>query len=229
MSAVSIITPWLNHSELIPDYERAVAGGRVIIIDNGSGPEHAPAIREMTTRLGGVYLRNEVNRGFAAANNQGLAHAGGQIILFLNNDIVAEPGFLDAVQRDVPDGSLVGPELRKVLVYGMWMPYVVGWCIAGKADVWSRLGPWDAAAYGEAFWEDNDLCLRALDAGIELLRRDWPVRHKGGLTTGTMLLWGEVYERNRATFATRVRPIYDRLRAQFLASTPGTSPQLRKP
>src|SRR3569832_1022284 len=96
---ISIITPWLDHTHFIEDYERAVAapGVEVIVIDNGSSESHATALREMIDRLNGKYLRNEENRWFSAANNQGLAVASGGIVIFLNNDIAADPGGLDLV------------------------------------------------------------------------------------------------------------------------------------
>src|SRR5437764_11680548 len=111
---VSIITPWLDHPEFIEDYERAMQGGgvEVIIIDNASASANALLLQQMVQRLGGKYVRNEENRWFSAANNQGLAAASGDIILFLNNDIAATPGWLDAVRADVGGGALWGPTLR---------------------------------------------------------------------------------------------------------------------
>jgi GT2 family glycosyltransferase len=214
MAAVSIITPWRDHPELIADYERSVAGAQIVVVDNASVRDHAQLVRDMVQRLGGVYLRNEQNRGFAAANNQGLEHARGDVVLFLNDDIIAAPGFIDTVAVETDDRELVGPSLQRVLVYGIWLPYLEGWCVAGRRSVWNQLGGWDAAAYPDVYWEDTDLCLRATEAGLRLRQREWPIQHKGGQTTQSLLRWGEVYERNRATFAARVKPLYERLRRE---------------
>src|SRR6185312_14484455 len=110
---VSIITPWLDHPEFIADYERAVhaPGVEVIIVDNGSAAANARLLADMVQRLGGKYIRNDQNRWFAAANNQGLAVATGQVIVFLNNDIAADPTWTDAVRRDLQPAGLYGPEL----------------------------------------------------------------------------------------------------------------------
>jgi glycosyltransferase involved in cell wall biosynthesis len=70
--------PWLNHPELITTYEAAVQGAQVIIVDNGSDEASAKAIREMVERLKGIYIRNAANKGYAAANNQGLEAATGK-------------------------------------------------------------------------------------------------------------------------------------------------------
>jgi GT2 family glycosyltransferase len=214
MASITIITPWKDHPELIPDYERSVSGAFVIVIDNASLSENALQIKAMVERLQGIYLRNESNEGFAAANNLGLAYAGEELVMFLNNDIAAPAGLFNGIDRDVPEGVLAGPSLQRQLVYGLWLPYLEGWCIAGRRRVWDRLGGWDAAAYPDPFWEDNDLCLRAVEAGLKLVLRPWPITHKGGKTIQSLLRWGEVFERNRATFAARVRPVYERLRLQ---------------
>src|SRR4051812_47718208 len=91
VSDISIITPWLDHPEFIADYERAVtaAGVQVIVVDNGSSQLVAPLLAAMVKRMGGVYIRNEENRWFSSANNQGLASATGQVVLFMNNDVSA--------------------------------------------------------------------------------------------------------------------------------------------
>lgn len=206
---ISIITPWLGGLHLIPDYERAVKGAQVISVDNGSAPDDADAIRAMTERLGGVYLRNEVNAGFAGANNQGYQHATGDVVIFLNSDIAGDPAWLKQVVADVHDGALYGPALMAQIVYGMRMPYLEGWCVAATRATWDSLGgPWDADAYPGPYWEDNDLCLRAIQAGHSLSQTAWRLKHKGGQSAGSLIKWGDTFERNRATYAERVKGVW---------------------
>lgn len=66
----------------------------VVVVDNASADGSA----EMVEReFPGVRLvRNRENRGFGAANNQGMAAVGADAYLLLNSDAYAEPG---AVQR----------------------------------------------------------------------------------------------------------------------------------
>ena len=60
-----------------------------IVVDNGSSDGSA----EMAEReFGARVIRNAENRGFCAANNQGIAAARGEFIALLNNDAEAEPG-----------------------------------------------------------------------------------------------------------------------------------------
>lgn len=214
---ISIISPWMNGvAHLLADYATATEGAEIITVDNGSEPADAAALAAFTAPRG-VYLRNDVNAGFSAANNQGYAQATGDIIMFLNSDIAGSPAWLEAAARDMRDGALYGPSLQQQLVAGGMFPYLEGWCIAATRATWARLGavpwepgrdvgPWDADSYPGPYWEDNDLCLRALAAGISLVQTTWPLQHKGGQTAGALLKHAASFEANRATFAQRALP-----------------------
>lgn len=211
---ISLITPFAGSSlDLLPDYEQATLGAELVIIDNASDAPTAEALRSLPSERGTV-IRNEHNAGFAAANNQGYAQAHGDIIVFLNSDIAGDPAWLTLVADDVKDGALYGPALGQQLVYGRWLPYLEGWCIAATLNTWRKLersttgiyrGPWDALAYPGPYWEDNDLCFRAAQQGIALHQTHWPIQHKGGRTAGALVNHAETFEANRATFAARVK------------------------
>lgn len=241
MRTVGIITPWMGGLDLLVDYAAAIQGAHeVVTVDNGSDEATARALEA----AGGTYLRNDTNAGFAAANNQGYAASTADIIVFLNSDVAGDARFVRAVLADVKDGALYGPSLQQQLVYGMWLPYIEGWCVATTRATWDRIkphlfnwtlakqqgawdelqrqlaertekgpllqpGPWDAENYPGPYWEDNDLCLRALQAGISLVQTQWPITHKGGRTAGAIIKHGETFERNRATFAARARQVWE--------------------
>jgi glycosyltransferase involved in cell wall biosynthesis len=248
MPSLSIITPWYgpNSVALMADYYAAVQGAQVITVDNASEHAIAQQLSAMTTELGGEYIRNNTNVGFAAANNQGYARATGDIVIFLNSDIAAPAGWLNAVAADVQPGALYGPSLAQQLIYGMWLPYLEGWCIAATRETWDGLrprledwtaakargewghiqqhlaengakgkrpivqrGPWDAELFENPYWEDNYLCFEAMDKGVSLIHTAWPVQHKGGASAGALIKHGASFERNRATFAERVRPMWE--------------------
>src|SRR5262245_508758 len=72
----------------------------VIVVDNGSddgSPDMVAAqfANDRPYRL--KLIRNSVNRGFCAGNNQGLAEANGAFIALLNNDAEAHPNWLAAL------------------------------------------------------------------------------------------------------------------------------------
>jgi len=70
------------------------AAARVIVVDNASTDDSLTDLPDapFTLRL----IRNDTNRGFAAACNQGAAAGDAPFLLFLNPDMVVEPGALAA-------------------------------------------------------------------------------------------------------------------------------------
>lgn len=85
-----------------------------IVVDNGSSDGSADlAERE----FGAQVIRNRENRGFCAANNQGIQAAHGEFIALLNNDAEAEPGWLAALERACSKRTDVGMAASKVLVW----------------------------------------------------------------------------------------------------------------
>jgi GT2 family glycosyltransferase/glycosyltransferase involved in cell wall biosynthesis len=83
----------------------------VIVVDDAS-PE--PLAQALATVTGVRFERPEKNGGFIAACNLGAARARGATLVFLNNDTIVTPGWLD-VMLDVfdrrPDAGLVGAKL----------------------------------------------------------------------------------------------------------------------
>lgn len=205
---ITIITPWLNHPELIEGYEAAVQGvDELIIVDNGSTAETQSALRAMHARIGdtGAYIRNDENRYFSAANNQGLAHAPGDIVVFLNNDISGDPGWLEQVRVDVEDGYLCGPAADMRVVAGQPLLYIEGWCIAARREVWEALGGWDEELFRLPYWDDVDLCWRARRAGYKLRKTSWSLTHLSNTTSRTTPGAYDGSEVNRQAFELRVR------------------------
>jgi GT2 family glycosyltransferase len=86
----------------------------IIVVDNASHDGTPEWLRGVETRglLPLSLVLNDDNRGFAAANNQAAARARGEVLVFLNNDCVVTPGWLDTLVahlgRDRSLG-LIGP------------------------------------------------------------------------------------------------------------------------
>ncbi|KAF1709229.1 glycosyl transferase [Pseudoxanthomonas kalamensis DSM 18571] len=87
------------------------AACEIIIIDDGSSDRSG----EWLPRIEGLrYHRRAENGGFVAACNDGAAVARGEYVVFLNNDTVPQPGWLDALLATFethPDAGLVGAQL----------------------------------------------------------------------------------------------------------------------
>ncbi len=183
---VSVVIPHYGSPDLTAACILSLAthspGVELIVVDNGTG-ERFPC---------DILIRNEQNEGFAAACNQGAAAATHDRVVFLNNDTVVHPGWLDplldALHEDVaavgahliyPDGrtqhagisiSGAGPTLhaenRKAGTAGQ----VDG--VTGACMLVDRQRFFDAGGFDEGYWngyEDVDLCLALRAAGWKIV------------------------------------------------------------
>lgn len=85
-----------------------------VVVDNGSVDGSADMAEG---EFGARVIRNGDNRGFCAANNQGIAAAAGDFIALLNNDAEAEPGWLAALHVACARAADIGMAASKVLVW----------------------------------------------------------------------------------------------------------------
>ncbi len=178
MTTVAIVTPWLNHRELWPDYEVAISvsnADEVWIVDNGS----APALEFATLRL-------ETNKGFCGGSNAGLHEARTDVVVFLNNDVsLVRADWLDRLLDALEPGTLAGPRLRRdphTVVDGKVMPYLDGWCLAGYRDELLEIGGWDTTLDEPGYFSDNLLCLEARAIGLRLVETGVGLHHKRNQT-----------------------------------------------
>lgn len=77
----------------------------VIVVDNASIDGSADMVAEEFPSA--ILIRNEVNRGFGAANNQGLDRLSRPLALFLNSDCYADPGAITRLSILFRDKSIV--------------------------------------------------------------------------------------------------------------------------
>src|SRR5436305_1746521 len=78
----------------------------VIVVNNASTDE----TRELLSHFGDLVrvIDNDTNRGFVDACNQGASVARGKYLVFLNNDTVVLPGWLDALVETIESNESVG-------------------------------------------------------------------------------------------------------------------------
>lgn len=105
----------LRHLHIcLPPLEENVAtrGGEVILVDNASvdATQQAIPMEFPWVRL----LCNDGNRGYAAAVNQGMRVAGGDLVLVLNPDVIVRPGTIGRLAEFMqahPHVGIAGPRL----------------------------------------------------------------------------------------------------------------------
>lgn len=85
----------------------------IIIVDNGSTDGSQKFIKENYPKF--ILIENKKNYGFAEGNNIGFRASKGKYILFLNNDTVVTPNFLEPLVDDCENDSKIGciqPQIR---------------------------------------------------------------------------------------------------------------------
>jgi GT2 family glycosyltransferase/glycosyltransferase involved in cell wall biosynthesis len=117
MPQASIVIPVFNQFPHTLACLRALAAHppqatiEIIVVDDGSSDETEAALQKVE---GLRYHRRSHNGGFIAACNDGAALARGDYLVFLNNDTVPQPGWLDALLHtfvEHPDAGLAGAQL----------------------------------------------------------------------------------------------------------------------
>jgi GT2 family glycosyltransferase len=98
---ISIVVVTWNGRRYLDPCLRAAEGQRdvraeVVLVDNGSTDGTVEFVREAFPRV--RIVRLDENRGFAAGNNAGAREARGELLAFLNNDTVADPGWLSSLR-----------------------------------------------------------------------------------------------------------------------------------
>ncbi|MFI4941580.1 MAG: glycosyltransferase family 2 protein [Burkholderiales bacterium] len=178
----------------------------VIVIDNASRDETAA---ELSKRLPHTtVIRNPANLGFGPANNQALALVNTPYALLLNPDCDIEIAALEqllACAARYPAAAIIAPqgwhgegkpqasyrqafyEKRAAQAYRIpdgtcSTKWLHGCCMLVRVDAFRRFGGFDERFF--LYYEDDDLCLRALQAGYDcLLEPQAQVLHVGGTSS----------------------------------------------
>ncbi len=182
----------------------------VIVVDNGSSDGTPAFLTDLAGRDARVRtILNATNRGFAAANNQGIAASTGEIVVLLNNDTVVPPGLLGRLvahlERDAglgmvcPTTNFCGNEAKVDPDYSdlsglpafaarraaenagevFDIPIAAMYCVALRREVLEKVGPLDEA-FGIGMFEDDDYALRIREAGFRVVcAEDAYIHHVG--------------------------------------------------
>lgn len=174
----------------------------VIIIDNASTDETEIGCKPYSCR----YFRNSENTGFGAAVNKGYKESKGDVVLFLNNDIMFgcnDVNWLKQIEELARDNTaLIGPtgglldsnfNFVKETDDFNGINYISGWFLCANKKVFDSLiingneGPFDAKTFF-AYFEDADLSFRASEKKTPFLQKKVPIFHIGRQTSKTLNL-----------------------------------------
>lgn len=196
---VSILIPTYNRSEVFPAVvEGLLAQGyaewEVVVVDDGSAPDQREALAREAARDPRIRFldREGERRGAPVCRNQAFAASRGEFILFHDSDDAMAPECLEqrvAVLRARPelDFAVFQCELFRTTPGDtpLWLNVHAGdddllrllrhddpWFTASplyRRTALERIGPWDEAL---ASWQDWELHIRALMAGLKYERRN---------------------------------------------------------
>jgi len=180
---VSVVIPTYNRSASLRRLLRALertkqpAGGmEIVVVNDGSTDDTASVLSEAPVRS-----VSQPNRGRALARQRGLRSARGEVIVFLDDDVVPRSDAIDRMVRALDTADGVGARIlplntKPLIAHYMHVDGIVNhYVIAGRAlwlitaasafrrEALERIGGFDPT-YAQA-GEDVDLTLRLVESG----------------------------------------------------------------
>lgn len=210
----------------------------VIVVDNGSTDGTSEWVKNLNLPNYKI-IRNKTNVGFVKACNQGIKKAKGDYVLLLNNDTIVSQdwlrGLLDCIESN-PKLAIVGP--RTNFASGFQLDYqakyqtiqefleftdtyrrkfrgqyfyhwrIIGFCMLIRKSVLDKIGLLDER-FSPGNFEDDDLCLRSLQAGyMNAICCDVFVHHYGSQTCKEFN-FSKLLEDNKKKFLEKWKDLFE--------------------
>ncbi len=205
---ISIIVVTYNNLDLTKKCLRSIDQNsnyenlEIIVVDNASA-DGSPAFLQQweSGSLNRFLILNDDNRGFSAANNQGLEQATGDYLVLLNNDTYVTTEWVAALvahlRRD-PSIGLIGPVTNNIgneakidisyntmdemqsasIAYTsrhigetLELRTLAFFCVMMNRSVYDKIGGLDEQ-FGIGFFEDDDYCRRVEMIGLRMVCAD---------------------------------------------------------
>ena len=120
MNSVSIVTVNYNQPQatielLISLNKHATNNVEIIVVDNASKVNHELEFKSINPSL--IFIRSEVNLGFAGGNNLGINLAKGDFIFLLNNDTEVPDGCVETMIDELEANNKIGLLSPLILYY----------------------------------------------------------------------------------------------------------------
>jgi GT2 family glycosyltransferase len=182
--------------------QAAQAGAEVLVIDDSGD---TPAGRTLAERFGAGYHAHARPRGLNVARNTGVERSRGELVVFVDDDVRAGPGWLDALSNaaqthpdiDVFTGPIrasiedhplrscgrEGPPITSLDLgeHDARTDYAWGANMAIRRDALERIGPFDISIeHGgdEQEWQDRLTASSRVDGGVALYVAAAAVEHR---------------------------------------------------
>lgn len=194
----SIVIPNYNGKELLEKNLPAVINAfenkknniiEVIIVDDGSSDDSVNFINQ---KYKGVVklIKHTKNRGFATSVNTGVRATKGDLIVLLNSDVSPSVNFLEDMSELFEDKNVFAVSLHEKGYGGAKGNFIDGFVEIGmkkestkieksfyvsggsgvfRKSIWQDLSGMDERLLSPFYWEDIDLCYRAIKRGYSCL------------------------------------------------------------
>lgn len=194
----------------------------LILVDNGSTDGTVEYIKSLENVKA---IFNNENLGFSKGNNQGIELAEGEYIGFLNNDILLYPNWFEECEKvfEQENAAFVSPRQLDARFYNVneknYLKYFTKnfhfrkyydktfdecrfSCVITKQSVLDNVGNFDVE-YSPAFFEDNDIKYRAIEAGYDCFVINSVCFFHFGSVTSANLNYN--YEKNKEYYFNKYR------------------------
>jgi glycosyltransferase involved in cell wall biosynthesis len=98
---VTVIVPTFRHPESLRETLVSLSGmdyppdrWEVVVVDDGSGDETPDVVAAFTARQPTIRYHAQPNRGVASARNEGARRASGEVLLFVDDDMIVPPSLI---------------------------------------------------------------------------------------------------------------------------------------
>ena len=135
---VSIITINYNESEVTLDLLDSVrklsyTNYEVIVVDNASPNDNPDKIKENFPEVN--LIKSPENLGFAGGNNLGVKQAKGEYLLFINNDTIVPPNFIQPLVETLQKNNRIGMVSPKIKFH--WDPTLIQYAGYTPMNKWT--------------------------------------------------------------------------------------------
>jgi GT2 family glycosyltransferase len=200
---------------------------RLIIIDNGSEKEtkeYLESLKNDKRLTGYILIRNEENKGYTIATNQGMEISDAPYVCLHNNDTIVCKDWLSemvAVAESSNEIGIVNPNSNNLGARKPWymsldkyaeklmkenksqyieMATAIGFCYLIKREVINKIGILKVG-YGLGNFEDTEYCIRAFNNGYKsVFARAAYVWHAENASFDLVKEYEEMFKKNQEMF-----------------------------